>query len=116
MVATAQLHHNPLLHGAEGVFPAKPSTNNNINNSKHDSGISRPPTGQQQPSETSTLSSVADVKGLLQFTESKLTNGSSTNTTAFFLCDTACSNSWVSDSLADRFAGYRIKTDRQGYN
>ena len=42
-----------------------------------------------------------EVKGLLQVTELKLTNSSGTKTTALVLCDTACSNSWVSDSLAD---------------
>ena len=94
--------HNTLLHGAENVFPAEPSTNNNINNSKSNAGTSSPPTGQQQPSKTTTLSSVTDAKGLLQVTGLKLTNSSITNTTALVLCDTACSNSWVSDSLADR--------------
>ena len=102
MVATAQLHHNTLLHGAERVFPVKPSTNNSINNSKYDAGTRRPPNGQQQPSKTSTLYSVADIKGLLQVTELKLTNSSSANNTALVLCDTACSKSWVSDSLSDR--------------
>ena len=45
---------------------------------------------------------MTDVKGLLQVTELKLTNSSGTSTTALVLCDTACSNSWVSDSLAAR--------------
>ena len=94
--------HNTLLHGVEIVFPAKPSTNNNIDTSKSNVGTSRPSTGQQQPSETTTLSSVTDFKGLLQVTELKLTNSSGTSTTALVLCDTACSNSWVSDSLAAR--------------
>ena len=39
-----------LLHGAERVFPAKPSTDNNINTSKSHAGTSRPPTGQQHSS------------------------------------------------------------------
>ena len=43
-----------------------------------------------------------DFKGLLQVTELKLTNSSCTSTTALVLSDTACSNSWVSDSLAAR--------------
>ena len=94
--------HNTLLHGAERVFPAKPSTNNNINTSKANAGTISPSVGQQQPSKTTTLSSVTDVKGLLQVTELKLTNSSGTSTTAMILCDTACSNSWVSDSLAAR--------------
>ena len=86
--------HNTLLYGAERVFPAKPLTNNNIDTSKSNAGTSRPPTGQQQPSKTTTLSSVTDVKGLLQVTELKLTSSSGANTTALVLCDTACSNSW----------------------
>ena len=94
--------HNTLIHRAERVFPAKPSTNKNIDTSKSNTGTSTPSTGQQQPSKTTTLSSVTDVKGLLQFTELKLTNSSGTSTTALVLCDTACSNSWVSDSLAAR--------------
>ena len=85
--------HNTLLHGAEKVFPAKPSTNNNINTLKSNTSTSRPTTGQQQPSKTTTLSSVTDVKGLLQVTELKLTNSSGTSTTASALCDTARSNS-----------------------
>ena len=43
-----------------------------------------------------------DVKGLPQVTELKLTNFADTSTTALVLSDTACSNSWVSDSLASR--------------
>ena len=97
-----KISHNTLHHGAERVFPAKPSTNNNINTSKSNAGTSRPSTGQQQLSKTTTLSSVTDVKGLLQVTELKLTNSSGTSNTALVLCDTACSNSWVSDSLAAR--------------
>ena len=107
--------HNTLIHGAERVFPAK-SSNDNINNSKSNAGTSRPTTGQQQPSKTTTLSSVTDVKGLLQVTELKLTNCSCTSTTALVLCDTACSNSWVSNSLAARLGlqGTALK-HRQGY-
>ena len=85
--------HNTLLHGAERVFPAKPSTNNNIDTSRSNAGTSRPSTGQQQPSKTTTLSSVPDVKGLLQVTELKVINPCGTSTTALVLCDTACSNS-----------------------
>ena len=94
--------HNTVLHGGERVSPAKPSKNNNINTSKSNAGTSRPTTGQQQPSRTTTLSSVTDVKGLLQVMVLKLTNSSGKKTTAFVLCDTACSISWLSDSLAAR--------------
>ena len=77
--------HNTLLQGAERVFPAEPSTNYNINTLKSNAGTSRPSTGQQQPSKTTTLYSVMDVKGLLQVTELKLTNSSGTSTTALVL-------------------------------
>ena len=93
---------NILLHGAERVFPAKPSTNNNIDTSKSNAGTSKPSTGQRQPSKANTLSSVTDVRGLLQVRELKPNNSSGNSTTALVLCDTACSNSWVSDSLAAR--------------
>ena len=46
------------------------------------------------------MSSVTEVKNLLQVTELQITNSSGTNTTALVLCDTVRSNSWVSDSLA----------------
>ena len=45
---------------------------------------------------------MTDVKGLLQVTKLKLTNSPGTSTTALVLCNTACSNSWVTDSLAAR--------------
>ena len=48
------------------------------------------------------MSSVTDVKGLLQVTELQLFNSSVLDTKALVLCDTACSNSWVAGSLADR--------------
>ena len=110
--------HKNLLHGVEMVFPAKSSTNNNINTSKSKAGTSRPSTGQQQPSKTATLSSVTDVKGLLQVTELKLTNSSGTSTTALVSCDTAWSNSWVSDSLAARLGlqGTALKFTVKGIN
>ena len=110
--------HNTLLHGAERVLPAKPSTNNNTNTLKSNAGTGGPSTGRQQPSKTTTLSSVTDVKGLLQVTELKLTNSSDTSTTALVLCDNACSNSWVSDSLAARLGlqGTALKLTAKGIN
>ena len=110
--------HNTLLHGAERVVPAKPSTNNNINTSKSNTGTSRLSTGQQQPSKTTSLSSVTDVKGLFQVTELKFTNSSGTSITALVLCGTACSNSWVSNSLAARLGlqGTALKLTVKGIN
>ena len=110
--------HNTLLHGAERYFPAKPSTNNNINTSKSNAGTGRSSTGQQQPSRTTTLSSVTDVKGLFQVRELNFSNSSGNNTTALVLCDTACSNSWVSVSLAARLGlqGTALKLTVKGIN
>ena len=82
-------------------FSAKHSTSN-LNNSKSNICCSKPSTGQQQPSKTTTLSSVNDVKGLLQGTELHLTESSGTSITALVFCYTACNNSWVADSLAVR--------------
>ena len=109
---------NTLLHGDERVFPAKPSTNSYINNSKSIAGTSRPPTCQQQPSKTTTLSSLTDVNGLLQVTELKLIISSGTNTTALDLCDTACDKSNVSDSLEDKLGlqGTALKLTFKGTN
>ena len=75
-----------------------------MNTLKSNADTSRPTTCQQQPSRTIILSSVTDVKGLLQVTELNLTNSFGKNTTVLVLCDTACNNSWVSDSLAARLS------------
>ena len=99
MVATAPI--TPYFTELKWCFQLNPlKITNNIDTSKSKTSTSRPSTGQQQPSKTTTLSSVTDVKGLLQNTELKLTISSGTSTTALVLCDTACSNSWVSYSLA----------------
>ena len=50
------------------------------------------------------MSSVPDVKVLLQVTELQLVNSSGLDTKAIDLCDTACSISWVAGILADRLA------------
>ena len=110
--------HNTLLHGAEIVFAAKSSTNNNIINSNSNAGTSRSTAGEQQPSKTTTLSSVTDVKGLLQVTELKFTISSGKSTAALVLCNKACSNSCVSDSLAARLGlqGSALKLTVKGIN
>ena len=54
------------------------------------------------------MSSVTDVKGLLHVTELQLVNSSGLDTNALVLCDTACSNSWVAGSLADRLGLHGI--------
>ena len=93
--------HTTSLHGDANAFTAKPS-NININSSNSNAGTNRPTTGQRQPSKTTSLSSVTDVKGHLQVMEVKLTKSkfSGTSTVVLVLSDTACANSWVSDSLA----------------
>ena len=55
----------------------------------------------ESSSKTTTLSSVSNGKGLLQVTELQLKTSSGKDTTALVLCDTACSNSWVSNDLAN---------------
>ena len=61
---------------------------------------------------------MTDVKGLLQVTELNLTNSSGDNTTALVVCDTACSNSWVSDRFAARLGlqGTALKLTVKGIN
>ena len=64
------------------------------------------------------MTSVTDVKGLLQVTELQLVNSSGLDTKALVLCDTTCSNSWVAGSLADRLAlhGKALKLTVKGIN
>ena len=64
------------------------------------------------------MSSVTDVKGLLQVTELQLANSSGLGTKALVLCDTATSNSWVAGSLADRLGlhGRALKLTVKGIN
>ena len=48
------------------------------------------------------MSSVTDVRGFFQVTELQSVNSACLDTKALILCHTACSNSWVAGSLADR--------------
>ena len=93
--------HNILLHGADRVFPAKQSTNPNTIQSSGNKGQSKATTSQQPSNRTTTLSSVTDVKALLQVTDMQLVNSSGLDTKALVFCDTACSN--VANNLANRF-------------
>ena len=108
--------HNTLLHGAERVYPSKSPSNNNINSNAgaNLSNLSR----VQSSSTTTTLSSLSNVKGLLQVTELQLKSSSGKDTTALVLCDTACSNSWVSNDLANRLTlhGTALKLTVKGIN
>ena len=94
--------HDTLLNGADRVFPAKQSTNSNTKQPSGNIGQSKATTSQHSPIKTTTNSFVTDVKGLLQVTELLLVISSGLDTKALVLCDTACSNSWVAGSLADR--------------
>ena len=98
-------------------FPPKASKKN-IKKPKSSAGASKPSTGHKQPSKTTILSSVTDAKTLLKMTALQLTNISGTNTTTLALCDTACSNSWVFDSLAVRLGlqGTSLNLTVQGIN
>ena len=91
--------HNT-FHGAARVYPSKSPSNNNSNSN---AGATQSKLSSvQSSSKTTTLSSVSNVKGLLQVTELQLKSSSGKDTTALVLCDTACSNSWVYKDLANR--------------
>ena len=108
--------HNTLLHGAERVYPSK-SPSNNISNSNAGANQSKLPSVQSS-SKTTTLSSVSNVKGLLQVTELQSKSSSGKDTTALVLCDSVCSNSWVSNDLANRLGlhGTALKLTVKGIN
>ena len=108
--------HYTLLHGAERIYPSKSPSNNNSNTNAgaNQSKLS----SVQSSSKTTTLSSVSSVKGLLKLTELQLKSSSGKDTTALVLCDTACSNSWVSNDLANRLGlhGTALKLTVKGIN
>ena len=60
---------------------------------------SKATTSQQPSNKTTTMSSVKDVNGLLQVTESQLVNSFGLYTKALIMSDTAYTRSWVADSL-----------------
>ena len=64
------------------------------------------------------MSSVSDVKGLLQVTELQLTSCSGEDTTALVLCNTTCSNFWVFKDLGKRLRlyGTALKLTVKGTN
>ena len=115
---SCNISHNTLLHGADSVFPAKQSTNPITIQSSGNTDQSKATTSKQPSNKTTTLSSVTDVKGLLQVTELQLVNSSSLDTKALVLCDTPCSNVWVAGSLADRLIlhGKTLKLTLNGIN
>ena len=106
--------HNTLLYGAERVYPSKNASDNN-RNSKAGANQSKL-SSVQSSSKTTSLSSVSNVKGLLHVTALQLTSSSGKDTTALVLCDTACSNSWLSNDLANRLGlhGTALKLTTKG--
>ena len=102
--------------GAERVCPSKVSSTNN--SSSNAGANQRKLPSIQSSSKTTTLSSVSNVKGLLQVTELQLKSSSGKDTTVLVLCDTACSNSWVSNDLANRLGlnGTSLKLTVKGIN
>ena len=110
--------HNTLLHGAVRVFPTKQSTCSNSIQPSGNIGQSKATSSQLQSNKTTTMSSVTDVKGLLQVTELQLVNSYGLDTMALVFYDTACSNSWVADSLADRLDlhGKALRPTVKGFN
>ena len=110
--------HNTLLHGADRVLPTKQSTNSNTIQPSANIGQSKATSSQLQSNKTTTMSSVTDVKGLLQVTELQLANSSGLDTKALVLWDTACSISWVAGSLADRLGlhGKALRLTVKGIN
>ena len=107
--------HNT-VHGAERIYPSKaPPTNNSSSNA----GANQSKLPSVQPSsKTTTLASVRNVKGLLQVTELQLKSSSGKDATALVLCDTAWSNSWVSNDLANRLGlhGTALRLTVKGIN
>ena len=109
--------HNTLLHGAVRVYPSKSPSNNKNSISNAGANQSKLPSVQSS-SKTTTLSSVSNVKGLLQVTEIQCKSSSGKDSTPLVLCDTACSNSWVSNDLANRLGlhGTALKLTVKGIN
>ena len=99
--------HNILLHGAERGFPASgpnksaDASQPNINSTKT-STTAVDNTSTQGTNSTSGLTSITDVKGILEVLEVDLERQSQKCARALVLCDTACSHSWISRELAKR--------------
>ena len=91
--------HNTFLHGADRIFAKKVTS---VNKDKIEtSGCIGTSMNNERSEESSLMSSVADVKGLLQVTEVELhSNGKSEKVMA--ICDSACSHSWISANLATK--------------
>ena len=99
--------HNILLHGAERIFTASGQNKSadasqpKVNSTKT-STTAVDNASTHGTSSTSGLTSITDVKGLLQVLEVDLEGQSQKCARALVLCDTACSHSWISSELAKR--------------
>ena len=97
--------HNILLHGAERIFPASGQNKSadasqpKVNSTKT-SKTAVDNASTHGTSSTSGLTSITDVKGLLQVLEVALEGQS--QKCSRVLCDKACSHSWISGELAKR--------------
>ena len=104
--------HNTLLHGADRIFPQK-----SLGDTKTTQSSKTKVNQKQTGSESSGLPSVTDYKGLLQIVEVQLDSLSS-SVKVLALCDSACSHSWTSRSLAHklRVKGSATKLTVHGIN
>ncbi len=111
--------HNTLLHGAERVFPATDKIQK-LNQSSGSSNSPKPAASAAQDTakQTSKLTSLTDVKGLLQVKLIDVVTPSGKSARALSLCDTGGSHSWMSHSLAERLdvAGTDIRLIVNGIN
>ena len=104
--------HNTLLQGADRIFPQK-----SLGDTKTTQSCKTKVNQKQTGSESSGLPSVTDYKGLLQIVEVQLDSLSS-SVKVLALCDSACSQSWISRSLAHklRVKGSATKLTVHGIN
>ena len=93
--------HDTLLHGADRIFPQK-----SLGDTKTTQSSKAKVNQKQTVSERSGMPSVTDYKGLLQIVEVQLDSLSS-SVKVLVLCDSACSHSWISRSLAQKL---RVKS------
>ena len=104
--------HNTLLHGADRIFPQK-----SFGDAKTTQSSKTKVNQKQTGSESSGMPSVIDYKGLLQIVEVQL-DSLSISVKVLALCDTTCSHSWISRSLAHklRVKGSATKLTVHGIN
>ncbi len=111
--------HNSLLHGAERVFSPnqKEKKQQPENNSAAAPGNLDLEGDLKCPAESAGFSSTIKVKGLLQLIEVEFLAQTAV-VKALALCDSACSHSWMTRSLADRLnlRGQKLSVTVNGIN